>query len=302
MDLRQLRYFVVVAEELNFQRASKRLDVCPPPLLMQMRKLQESLGVELFRTHRRRLQLTPEGRFFLDEARTILATAQRGVARVRQVAEGDSGRLTIGCSTVAEFGILPHILAAFRQSRPRVQLVLRSLRTPQQLTELAESRLDVGFVCPPISADELDLTELSRQPFVAAIPQSHPLSDAAAVSFEALSGTPLITYSRSLDPHSFREIEAEFQRAGAHMDVAYEAESSLSMIALAAAGNGCCIVPQYVRQFTTAGVVCKPLVTTQIERTLAIAKRKDRQGLAAIFCDFVVEHASRSSPAQLTAA
>lgn len=287
MELRQLRYFVAVAEELNLQRASKRLHICAPPLLRQMRNLRDSVGVDLFRTHRRRLQLTAEGRLFLEEARMILATAQRGVARVRQAAKGESGRLTIGCNPVAEFGILPHILAAFRSARPRVELVLRSLRTPQQLAELAEDRLDIGFVCPPIPTDELDLKELHRQPFVAAMPSGHPLSEAQAVSIQALSGAPLIAYSRTLDPHSFHEIEAHFDRVGARMDVAYETESALSMIALAAAGNGCCIVPEYVRQFTSVGVVCRPLAAAQIERTLAIVRRKDRQGLTGIFYDFV---------------
>lgn len=287
MELRQLRYFVVVAEELNLQRASKRLHICAPPLLMQMRKLRDSVGVELFRTHRRRLQLTAEGRIFLEEARDVLAAAERGVARVRQAANGESGRLTIGCNPVAEFGDLPNILAAFRRARPRVELSLRSLRTPQQLTELVENRLDVGFVCPPIQTDEFDLQELSRQPFVAAVPRDHPLSAVPAVSFEALSGAPLIAYSRKIDPHSFGEIEAGFREAGAQMAVAYETESALSMIALAAAGNGCCIVPQYVTKFESVGVVCKPLASKPIERTLAIIKRKDRDGLAAAFYDFV---------------
>jgi DNA-binding transcriptional LysR family regulator len=291
MDLRQLRYFVVVAEELNFQRAGKRLDVCAPPLLMQMRKLQDSLGVELLKTIRRRLQLTVEGRFFLEEARTILATAERGMARVRQVAEGDAGRLTIGCNAVAEFGILPHILASFRRVRPQVELLLRSLRTPHQLTELLERRLDVGFVCAPIPTDELDVKELTRQPCVVAVPKEHPLAEVPAVSFEALSGVPLITCSRTLDPQFFSEIEAGFRSAGAQMEVAYEAESSLSMIALVAAGSGCCIVPAYARQFTSVGIVCKPLAGAQIEHTLAIARRQDRRGLAAVFCDFVAEQA-----------
>ena len=293
MELRQLRYFVVVAEELNLQRASKRLHICAPPLLRQMRNLRDSVGVDLFRTRRGRLELTIEGRLFLEEARTILATAQRSVDRVRQAAQGESGRLTVGCNPVAEFGILPHVLAAFRRARPRVELVLRSLRTPQQVAELAEDRLDVGFVCPPIRSDEFDLKVLHRQPFVAALPREHPLSAAPAVSFEALSGVPLIAYSRGLDPHSFGEIEAQFRRAGAQMEVAYEAESSLSMIALAAAGNGFCIVPEYVRQFTSVGVVCRPLASALIERTLAIVKRKDRQGLAAVFYDFAAEQVTR---------
>jgi DNA-binding transcriptional LysR family regulator len=290
MELRQLRYFVVVAEELNFQRAGKRLHICPPPLSVQMGKLQKSIGVELLRNRRGRLELTDAGRAFLADARTLLAAAERSVARARQVASGEAGRLIIGSNAVAEYGVFPHIIAAFKQAHPKIELSLRSLRTPQQIVALLEGDLDVGFVCPPIPDEAFDVKELTRQPFVAALPVQHRLAQAPSVSFEALSEAPLITYSRALDPHSFEQIEGHFQRAGASMRVAYEAETSFSMIALTAAGNGCCIVPEYARQFRPDGVVCKPLESGSIERTLAVIKRKDRDGITRAFHQFAADH------------
>ncbi len=289
IDLRQLRYFVAVAEELNFERAGKRLGICSPPLCVQMRRLQDYLGVELLRIHRRKLQLTAEGRLFLAEARNILSAAEDGVARVRRAAEADSGRLTVACDPLFEFGILPEILVAFRRARPKVEFALRSLRTQQQIAELAMDRLDVGFVCSPIDSDEVDLTELCQQPLIALIPKKHPLSELTAISFEALSGTPLIVYSRALDPHTFDQIGAEFQRAGAQMEVGYEVESPLLMIGMIAAGHGCGIAPKSVSGFKSGAIVCKPLAASQLGHTLGIVKRRNRKGLAAMFCDFV-EH------------
>lgn len=294
MELRQLRYFVAVAEELNLQKASRRLHICAPPLWLQMRKLQELIGVALFRrTQRGRLELTDAGGALLDEARAMLASVEHGVMRVRQVANREAGRLIIGCNAVAEFGVLPYIVAAFRRARPQVELVLRSVRTPQQLPDLQRDALDVGFICPPITAGTLDLHELTRQPFVAALPEDHPLSEAAAVSFEALSEAPMITYSRALDPHSFEQIQTQFQRAQVPMRVAYEAETAFAMLALTRAGNGCCIVPEYAHQFAPRGVVCRPLAASPIVRTLAVVKRKERQGLAATFFQFVIEQVAR---------
>lgn len=290
MELRQLRYFVVVAEELNFQKAGRRLHICPPPLSVQMGKLQESINVQLFRNRRGKLELTDAGRVFLTEARRLLEDAERSISRARQAASGETGRLVIGSNAVAEYGVFPHILAAFKKAHPNIELSLRSLRTPQQIVALLEGELDVGFVCPPIPDEVFDVKELTRQPFVAALPVQHRLAQAPSVSFEALSEAPLITYSRALDPHSFRQIEGHFQRAGATMRVAYEAETSFSMIALTAAGNGCCIVPQYAGQFRPDGVVCKPLESASIERTLAVIKRKDRDGIAAAFHQFAADH------------
>jgi DNA-binding transcriptional LysR family regulator len=297
MELRQLRYFVVVAEELNFQRAGKRLHICPPPLSVQMSKLQASVGAEFFRNRRGRLELTDAGRVFLADARALLAAADRTIARARQAANGKAGRLVIGSNAVSEYSVFPRIIAAFKQAEPNIELSLRSLRTPQQITALLEGDLDVGFVCPPISGEALDVQEITRQVFVAALPTAHPLAQAPSVSFEALSEVPLITYSRKLDPHSFGQIEDHFHKAGATMRVAYEADTSFSMLALTAAGNGCCIVPEYVRQFRLDGVVCKPLQSANIERTLALAKRKDRDGIANAFFQFAADYvASMQQP------
>jgi LysR family transcriptional regulator, hca operon transcriptional activator len=294
MELRHLRYFVAVAQDLSFRKAAEQLHISPPPLTVQIRDLEREIGTDLLLRIGRRIALTDAGRVFLESARQILADAERSVLLARQAACGEIGRLSIGYNAVAEFGVLPNLIPAFKRQWPKVHLTLHSLRTPQQVEALSQGALDLGFVCPPIATDAFDIQELTRQPFVAVLSSRHRLASAATVSFAALSNEPLIMYSRALDPDSFRQIEQQFQRAGAVMKVAYELETSQSMIALVAAEHGCCLVPEYVRSVPREGVVYKPLGPPSIVRTLSIIKHKGTAGLTEVFYRFAADTLSRA--------
>jgi DNA-binding transcriptional LysR family regulator len=289
MELRHLRYFVAVAEELNLTRAAARLHIAPPPLSVQIRKLEIEIGADLLSREGRGIALTEAGRVFLEQARQTLAHVNRSVTLARRAANGEIGHLAIGYNTVAEFGVFPQVIPAFRRRWPNVRLTFHSVRTPQQLEALSSDELDVGFVCPPIATDPFDIQELTREPFVAVVPVGHPLADAPEISFDALSEEPLILCSRTLDPDSYNQIEQHFTRAGAVLNVAYELETSLSMINFVAMGNGCCIVPDYIRHIHRDGVVYKPLGPPRILRALAIIKRKGRGGLAESFYRFAID-------------
>jgi DNA-binding transcriptional LysR family regulator len=291
MELRHLRYFVAVAETLNLRKAAQRLCISAPPLTVQIRDLEAEIGTALLsrRSKGPRLELTDAGRVFLEQARQMLAQAGQSVTLARRAASGEIGRLTIGYNTVAALGVLPRILPALGMKWPGVRITWHSLKTPQQVEALSREELDLGFVCPPIPPDTLELQELTRQPFIAVLPASYPLARAPAVSWLSLSEQPLILYSRLLDPDSFRQIEQHFTSAGANMRIVCELESCLSMIALVAAGNGSCIVPEYARSLCGEGVVCKPIDPPGIHRTLAVARKKGRSGLAESFYQFVVD-------------
>ncbi|HWM66085.1 MAG TPA: LysR substrate-binding domain-containing protein [Steroidobacteraceae bacterium] len=295
MELRHMRYFVALAETLNFRKAAEQLHMSTPPLSVQIRNLEREIGTDLLLRKGGRIELTDAGRVFLEKARQILADAQRSIILAQQAACGEIGRLSIGYNAVAESGVLPNIVPAFKKQWPEVHLDLHSLRTPQQVEALSRGALDLGFVCPPIATDAFDIQDLTRQPFVAVLSSRHPLASANTVSFAALSGQPLIMYSRTLDPHSFRQIEQHFLRAGAVMKVAYELETSQSMIALVAAENGCCIVPEYVSSLPRDGIVYKPLEPPSIVRTLSIAKSKGRAGLVGVFYRFAVDTLTRAN-------
>ena len=292
MELRHVRYFVAVAETLNLRKAAARLHISPPPLTVQIRDLEAEVGTELFARKKkgRRLELTDAGRVFLDHARRLLAQADESLLAARRAAKGCVGRLSIGYNPVAELSVLPRLVPALKAKWPGVEINWHSLKTPRQIEALERDELDLGFLCPPVPEGAFDLQSLTEEPFIAVLPQQHRLSSAATITWEALSGEPLIAYSSALDPHSFREIEQQFIQAGAVMRVVCELESAPSMVALVATGAGSCIAPEYVRHFCRDSVVCKPLAPPNVLRTLAVAKKRGRDGLADSCYRFVVEN------------
>ena len=290
MELRHLRYFVAVAEDLSYAKAAKRLHISAPALSARVKELQTEVGHLLFECVGRSLQLTDAGRVFLERARQIVIQASEAVVLARQAACGEVGELTIGYNPVAEHSVFAQIVRAFSHLSPNIRLNFRGLRTPHQVQALVRNELDVGFVCPPLTTDALETQFLIEQPFVLLLPKDHRLACAASIEFAELSDEPLILCSRTLDPDAFGRIEAEFKRTHATLNVAYELESAQAMIAFVAQRNGCGIAPEYVRALCPDSVVCRPLKSTHLVRVLAVAKHKSRGGLVESFCQFAVAH------------
>jgi DNA-binding transcriptional LysR family regulator len=244
VEFRLMRYFIAVAEELSFTRAAQRLHMAVPPLSVQIRRLEQEIGAQLLTRDARKIALTAAGQVFLHEARRTLAQVHRTVTLTRHVAGGDTGSLEIGYNAVAEFGMLTQIIKAFRQKWPKVHLTLHGMRTPDQLEALRHDELDVGFICPPLFAEDLDMQLLQKQPFVAVLPENHRLAAAPGISFEDLSAEPLIMYSRGLDTDAFQQIEKAFAASGAIMNVAFEVDTSTAMVEFVARGSGCCLMTE----------------------------------------------------------
>jgi DNA-binding transcriptional LysR family regulator len=292
VEIRLMRYFIAVAEELSFTRAAERLHMAVPPLSVQIRRLEQEIGVQLLTRDGRKIALTAAGQVFLHEAHRTLAQVHRTITLTRRVAGGDTGSLEIGYNAVAEFGMLPQIIKAFRQKWPKVHLTLHGMRTPDQLEALRRDELDIGFICPPLFAEELDMQLLQKQPFIAVLPAKHRLATLPSVSFGDLSGEPLIMYSRGLDPDASQQIEKAFAASAAVMSVAFEVDTPTAMVEFVARGSACCLMPEYVRRFQRDDVVCKPLGPPPIVRTLAIAKKKGADGFSDTFFRFAPEIAS----------
>jgi DNA-binding transcriptional LysR family regulator len=290
MELRHLRYFVVVAEELSFTRAARRLHIAIPPLSIQIRNLEKEIGTGLVVRDGRGLRLTSAGRVLLDQARKTLAEANQCAPLARQAANGEIGQLSIGYNAPAEFRVFPRIVPAFRKKWPAVHLVFHRLETAQIVERLRRHEIDLGFVCLPIPTDELEVQELAEDPLVALIPKGHRLATAASIAVKDLSGEPLVLFPRPLDPESYAQIEQLFLRAGATMSVRYELESSLSMINFVAMGIGCAFLPDYARRIRVDGVVYKPLQPRQMVKTLAIVKKRGDGDLAEVFFRFASEY------------
>jgi LysR family hca operon transcriptional activator len=300
MELRHLRYFVALADELNFTRAAHGLHIAQPALSVQIRKLEAEVGAELLSRKGRNVRLTEAGRAFLEQARKTLIEAERAVSRARQAANGEIGRLSIGHNAPAGFLVFPKIVPAFRRQWPQVTLTFHSLSIAQQLEGLRREELDVGVVWLPVPAEEFDVAELIDEPLVAVLPADHPLAAAKSVSVKSLAREPMILPSRVLHPDTYHQIEERFTRVGATMNVVYQLETSLAMINFVAMGVGCTLLPEYVRSIRQEGVVYRPLRPPNLLKTLAIIKKKGRADLAESFCRFTVEQlglnrASRAS-------
>jgi DNA-binding transcriptional LysR family regulator len=296
LELRHLRYFIAVAEELNFARAAARLKIAAPALSVQIRKLEEEIGVDLLAREGRGTKLTEAGRVFLSQARKSVADAQLGTALARQAAHGEIGHLSIGYNTATEFRVFPQIIPEFRKKAPNIHLAFYDLKTTQIIEGLRRDELDVGFVWLPIPNEGFDVGELSREPMVAVVPADHRLASAPEVSIKDLLREPIITFRRSLEPIGFQQIEDLFLAAGATMNVAYELESSPQMVNFVAMGLGCAVLPDYARSMRRDGVIYKTLKGPNVVKMLAVIKKSIRKDLAGTLFAFVMEHMQERTP------
>src|SRR3954471_20944169 len=192
MELRHLRYFVAVAEELHFRRAAERLHVSQPPLSQQIRALERELGVTLFERNRRRVELTTAGEALLGEARGILAAVEHAVDLTQRVARGEAGALAIGFVGSAMYGRLPDVLREFHAARPAVQLRLRELPTGAALDALAEGRIDVGVVRPAQVEAGIAIDIVRREAVVVALPADHELAARRRLTLRELWGETFV--------------------------------------------------------------------------------------------------------------
>src|SRR5262245_26825869 len=192
MELRHLRYFVVVAEELHFRRAAERLHMSQPPLSQQIRALEAEVGATLLLRNQRKVELTAAGAAFLERAREILAAVEDAALEARRVQRGEVGRLAIGFVGSAMYSFVPDLLRAFRERYPDIQLRLQELGTSEQLRQLENGRLDVGFMRTPSTRPELRAETVLEERVVAALPDAHPLAARARLRLTDLEGQPLV--------------------------------------------------------------------------------------------------------------
>ncbi len=289
MELRHLRYFVAVAEELSFARAGARLKIAPPPLHVQIRNLEREIGTPLFEREGRGIKLTEAGRILLDQARLTLAQAQRSIALARQASEGEIGHLSVGYIPSAEFQLFPRIIPPFRKAFPQVHLSFHSMKGGTQVDALRRDEIDIGLVWLPVAAQGFDVERVLDDPLIVALPADHRLAAKESVSVRELSPEPLILASRTLAPETFYQFDQLFQRAGAVMNVAYELDNSLSILNFVAMGFGCSIVPEYARALRQDGIVYRRL-RPAMTRTLGIVKKSGRGGIANLFFRFALDN------------
>lgn len=275
MELRHLRYFLVVAEELHFGRAAERLFMAQPPLSVQIQQLERELGFPLFTRTKRRVELTEAGRLFLEEARDLLAGLERAAHAGRRVARGETGRLAIGFVGSATFSILPNALRTFRRLYPDVELTLRELVSARQADALRDRRVHVGFARPAIEAPDIMCESILSEPFVAALPQSHPLARRKRLSLAALSAEEFVLFPRLPKPSYADLLYNACEQAGFQPNVTQETAEIQTAISLVAGGLGVTLAPASAQNALRHGVVFVPLQEPVPHSDLTMVYRRD---------------------------
>jgi DNA-binding transcriptional LysR family regulator len=259
VELRQLRYFVAVAEERHFGRAAKRLRLSQPPLSAQIKGLEEELGVKLFQRSTRQVALTDAGRTFLERAEGILEAVEEAKEAAKGADEGARGRLEIGFISSATLGLLPPAIRLFRERFGGVEIELRELTSAQQIDALYAGEIRVGLVRLPLRAPGLRFEPLQEESFLVALPSGHPLEALESVPLEAMVDQPLIFFTRQLMPSLHAQIVELFQRVGAFPNVVQHAVHLQTIVGLVASDVGLAILPEPAERFSREGVVYRPL-------------------------------------------
>ena len=214
VELRHLRYFIAVAEELNFSRAAQRMHMAQPPLSAAIRQLERDLGVELFVRTTREVKLTDAGRAFLDGARRTLADAERAAEDAKRAAAGDLGRLRIAYSWSARFETLPALGRAFRASHPGVELLAQEMWNARMPPAFANGSIDLAVSLSPEIAAELEFAAIRKERLVAVLPAAHPLAGRAAIPLSALADEEFVVFPRDIAPRLRDAFMAIYRRAG----------------------------------------------------------------------------------------
>jgi DNA-binding transcriptional LysR family regulator len=278
IELRQLRYFVSVAEELHFGRAAARLHMTQPPLSQAILALEQLLGTPLFDRNRRGVALTAAGAALLPEARRLLAQAGELPALVQRAASGATGKLALAFVSSADYSVLPPFLRAYRAAWPQVQITLQEATSDLQLDDLLNGRVDAGLLIPPLpdkAKAELDYLPVLNEPLILAAPADLPaLRGVQAADLRTLT-LPLIIFPRHISPSLYDAILAVFGSAGITPAIGQEAIQMQTIVSLVSAGMGIALVPQSVSNLRRPGVAYLPLVQATPLVETGLAWRRD---------------------------
>lgn len=274
IELRHLRYFIAVAEELHFGRAAERLRMAQPPLSQQIKQLELTLGYQLFYRTKRSVQLTEAGQAFLIESQKLLKQLDQAIEIGRQVSRGERGQLVIGFISSSAYSVLPEMLRSFRAQVPAVRLELHEMPTNEQIEWLRDGKIDLGILRPPVEDKSLQLQTILREPMVVALPETHPLIDRPAIALASLAQESFVLFPRPLSPRIYDQIISLCQQTGFSPNVVQEAMQMQTIVSLVAGGMGISIVPISLRNMQRTGVIYKPLTEPTPYAEVAIAWRQ----------------------------
>lgn len=284
MELRHLRYFVAVAEELHFSRAAERLHVSQPPLSQQIKQLEEEVKVRLFDRNKRWVRLTSAGRLFLEHARQVLMEVDGAVLAARRMIGGECDRLSVACDSWAGYLVIPHILCSFTEQHPDVRIEIQTLNSGQQPNALNARFTDVAFMWRSSEDDDLQVDGLVAHPLMAALSVKHRLSARTYLSPRDLPGESYVTLDPNVSPIYSQAVAEYWETAGVTLNEQHRADQPYAVIELVAAGAGFAIVPLSVHVYADRRIVCRRLdpPLPELELTLARARGVDSPRINAL--------------------
>lgn len=292
MELRHLRYFIAVAEELNFRRAAERLHISQPPLSLQIKALEEEVGGTLFERNKQHVFLTPAGLVFLKQARHVLDEAARAKLSVKQALSGEAGELRIGLTPSSEFQpYLPAAIQSFRARYPGVVLTLEETTSSAQISAIAEHRMDLGIVRKPSGRllSAVRLSRLATDPALLAMHESAPMARKTQVQIADLKDLPLVCLSRAGGAGLHEFVTGACWSAGFAPNIVQEVKEVSTMIALVAAGSGSAIIPAPLRRLQIDRVTYRPLLGKGTRTDLFVATHsKDKSRWVVDFRQMLV--------------
>lgn len=302
MELRRVRYFLAVAEELHFRRAAQRLHLAQPALSQQVRKLELELGVDLFHRNKRTVALTTAGTAFLPEARRLLRQAEQATRTAQEAREGARGNLRVGHLPDFLPSMLPRVFARFGVTHPGVHISPETTSMRRAIDDVQGGRLDVAVVGLPAPVGELDVTSLGVEGTVAAIADRHPLSGRPSIPLQRLESDHIVLLPRATNPTFFDGLAAAFRSSGIAPTLMEAAEPDVMHALLTvAAGAGIALLPSSAAErYSAHGVTFRPIDPPSPMTEVALLTRPDSNELMVSAFLRVARELVQSTRTQLT--
>jgi LysR family transcriptional regulator, benzoate and cis,cis-muconate-responsive activator of ben and cat genes len=297
MELKQMRYFMALAQERNFSRAAERLNMAQPPLTRQIRNMEEMLGTPLFLRTAKGVDLTDAGQSLLEEVPNILALADRVEERARLNGQGLVGRLEVGSFGSGMLKMVPRVLAEFHTLRPDVEISLHHLDKGEQIKALRERRIAVGFACLVPREADLKIETMLREKIIVALYEGHALCAKTEINVRDLDDQPMILYPNSEMAGLAQSVTDAFRRGRSRLRVEQKVEDSVTAIALVSSGYGLCITTDSAGNLRLPGVVYRPFVSPHLQdlELSCFYRRGDVSPVLKEFLDIVRAFATKDA-------
>jgi DNA-binding transcriptional LysR family regulator len=277
MEYRQLKFFVAVAEELHFTRASARLRIAQPHLSQEIRRLEREIGADLFARTKRSVALTPAGHMFLRHVRALLDSTVDAVHATQRASRGEIGRIKLGFVSAASFGVIPDAMVRFRSAYPDVEVLLNELNSDEGLEGVRSGQLDLCLLHPPRTVDPaINIETVWLEPLVVVLPPKHHLADLQRIGLKRLKSEPWVLVRREVGSRIHDEVIAACAAAGFEPRVVQRTTRMTTSISMVASGIGVALLPITGARLGIGGAIYRHLRPPRISVPVAFAWRQNQ--------------------------